>query len=201
VAVVGVLAAIRALPREEARAAALAALRRRPEEAESILVQAGLVYRAIKMHVRSKNWDRSDRRRKQGRLHSRSLGSGPAAAAGVRARVFLLERLVALIAELLLVVLVPLGCCVCCLPCPAAALRRGGVVCRALEVAIKHKSHVDTVLWYRAADLAASGQPEYRPRFLQYAQQVEVNEEQIRLKIAQEKEREKQGSTATAKRR
>ncbi|GAQ90821.1 intraflagellar transport protein 80 homolog [Klebsormidium nitens] len=129
VAMVDALAYIRALPREEARAAQLAVLQGRIEEAEGILLQAGLVYRAIKIHIRAKNWD------------------------------------------------------------------------RALEVAVKQKSHVDTVLWYRGAELAVTGREETHALFLQFSQQVEINEEQIRLKICQEKERESQGSMSTAKRR
>lgn len=59
VAMVDALAHIRALPREEARAAQLAVLQGRLDEAEGILLQAGLIYRAIKVHIRAKNWDRS----------------------------------------------------------------------------------------------------------------------------------------------
>ena len=49
---------IKQIPTEEGRAAELALFRHRPEEAEAILLQAGLVYRAIKMNVRIFNWDR-----------------------------------------------------------------------------------------------------------------------------------------------
>lgn len=55
---VDALAHIRGLPRDDTRAAQLSLLRRRPDEAESILVQAGLLYRAIKLHILNKNWDR-----------------------------------------------------------------------------------------------------------------------------------------------
>mmetsp|Transcript_10377 Transcript_10377/g.19632 ORF Transcript_10377/g.19632 Transcript_10377/m.19632 type:complete len:756 (+) Transcript_10377:193-2460(+) len=50
---------IKSIPTEEGRAAELALFRRRPEEAEAILLQAGLIYRAIKMNVRIFNWDRA----------------------------------------------------------------------------------------------------------------------------------------------
>ncbi|WIA18978.1 hypothetical protein OEZ85_003645 [Tetradesmus obliquus] len=40
-------------------AAELALARRQPDEAEAMLLQAGLVYRAIKLHVRLHNWQRA----------------------------------------------------------------------------------------------------------------------------------------------
>jgi hypothetical protein len=43
---------------------------------------------------------------------------------------------------------------------------------RALELAVTHRTHVDTVLGYRQRHLEALGRPETDPRFLQYAQQV-----------------------------
>lgn len=46
------------LPCEEARQAELMLFRRRSEEAESILLQAGLTYRAISLNIRLFNWDR-----------------------------------------------------------------------------------------------------------------------------------------------
>jgi intraflagellar transport protein 80 len=49
---------VKGLPSEEARQAELTLFRRRPEEAESILLQAGLVYRAISLNLRLFNWDR-----------------------------------------------------------------------------------------------------------------------------------------------
>jgi intraflagellar transport protein 80 len=49
---------IKDIPTVEGRNAELALWRRSPEEAEKILVQAGLFYRAIRMHVRLYNWDR-----------------------------------------------------------------------------------------------------------------------------------------------
>ena len=49
---------IKEIPTVEGRNAELALWRRCPDEAEKILVQAGLFYRAIRMHVRLYNWDR-----------------------------------------------------------------------------------------------------------------------------------------------
>lgn len=43
---------------------------------------------------------------------------------------------------------------------------------RALELAVKHKSHVDTVIWYRKADLAINKQEETHALYLQFAQEV-----------------------------
>ncbi|KAF6258571.1 intraflagellar transport protein 80 [Scenedesmus sp. NREL 46B-D3] len=44
---------------EVAVAAKLALYRRQPDDAEAMLLQAGLVYRAIKLHVRLHNWQRA----------------------------------------------------------------------------------------------------------------------------------------------
>merc|ERR1712072_1063962 len=50
---------IKDIPSPEGRAAELALFRRRPEEAEQILLQAGLYYRAIKVNIRLFNWERA----------------------------------------------------------------------------------------------------------------------------------------------
>jgi len=50
---------IKDIPSTEGRAAELALFRRRPEEAEQILLQAGLFYRAIKVNIRLFNWERA----------------------------------------------------------------------------------------------------------------------------------------------
>jgi len=50
---------IKDIPSAEGRAAELALFRRRPEEAEQILVQAALYYRAIKVNIRLFNWERA----------------------------------------------------------------------------------------------------------------------------------------------
>ncbi|CAJ1065331.1 intraflagellar transport protein 80 homolog [Xyrichtys novacula] len=64
---------------------------------------------------------------------------------------------------------------------------------RALELAVKHKTHVDTVLAYRQKFLQKFGRKETNKRFLQYAEGVEVDWEKIQAKIEMElaKEREK----------
>lgn len=50
---------IKKIPTVEGRNAELALYMRRPDEAESILLQAGLIYRAIKMHIRLYFWNRA----------------------------------------------------------------------------------------------------------------------------------------------
>lgn len=50
---------IKSIASPQGRAAALALYRRRPTDAENILLQAGMIYRAIKMHLRMYNWDRA----------------------------------------------------------------------------------------------------------------------------------------------
>uniref|UniRef100_A0A3Q3M7Z8 Intraflagellar transport 80 homolog (Chlamydomonas) n=1 Tax=Mastacembelus armatus TaxID=205130 RepID=A0A3Q3M7Z8_9TELE len=64
---------------------------------------------------------------------------------------------------------------------------------RALELAVKHKTHVDTVLAYRGKFLQKFGRKETNKRFLQYAEGVVVDWEKIQAKIEMElsKEREK----------
>lgn len=58
---------------------------------------------------------------------------------------------------------------------------------RALELAVTHRSHVDTVLGYRAHYLQGLGRTETDPRFLQYAQQVTVDWDAINAKKAKER--------------
>ena len=58
--------------------------------------------------------------------------------------------------------------------------------------AVQHKTHVDTVIYYRNIYLAQAGREETNQRFLQYAQSVQVDEEQILTKVEQEKEKEAQ---------
>lgn len=50
---------IKSIPSEEGKNAELALYMRRPQEAESILLQAGLIYRAIHMNLVLYNWDRA----------------------------------------------------------------------------------------------------------------------------------------------
>jgi intraflagellar transport protein 80 len=49
---------VRDIPSQEGRTAELALLRRQPNQAEAILVSAGLVYRAIRMWIRLYQWER-----------------------------------------------------------------------------------------------------------------------------------------------
>mmetsp|Transcript_9747 Transcript_9747/g.36287 ORF Transcript_9747/g.36287 Transcript_9747/m.36287 type:complete len:855 (-) Transcript_9747:37-2601(-) len=53
------ITSISRLKNEEAKSAELALYQRRPQEAESILLQAGLIYRAIKMNILRYDWDRA----------------------------------------------------------------------------------------------------------------------------------------------
>merc|ERR1711924_28373 len=50
---------IKDIPSPEGVAAELALFRRRPEEAEQILLTAGLHYRAIKLNIKLFNWERA----------------------------------------------------------------------------------------------------------------------------------------------
>jgi intraflagellar transport protein 80 len=52
------ICSVKSVPSSEGRAAELALLRKQPREAESILVSANLVFRAIKMWIDLFNWDR-----------------------------------------------------------------------------------------------------------------------------------------------
>ena len=82
-----------------------------------------------------------------------------------------------------------------CLPASSiavlVALRLVGAFgCSALDLALQHKTHVDTVLAYRQRSLQASKRPETNERFLQFAAEVSIDWDAIKAKIAQEKERE-----------
>lgn len=46
--------------------------------------------------------------------------------------------------------------------------------CRALELAVKYKTHVDTVLAYRQKFLETFGKQETNKRYLQYAEGVSI---------------------------
>ncbi|CAM9682340.1 unnamed protein product [Pylaiella littoralis] len=70
---------------------------------------------------------------------------------------------------------------------------------RALELAVQHKTHVDTVLGYRQVFLKAAGKEETDKRFLQFASEVSVNWEVIAAK--KEKEREDEQARAGVRRR
>ncbi|KAJ3051223.1 Intraflagellar transport protein 80 [Rhizophlyctis rosea] len=117
---------IRDIPTPEGRAAELALLRHNSKEAETILLNANMYFRAIKMWIGLFNWD------------------------------------------------------------------------RALELAVKYKTHVDTVLYFREKYLRSLGSKETSKRFLQYAQGVTVDYEKIKAKLAMEEEAEKLGGKAKA---
>ena len=100
--------------------AELALFRRKPDEAEAILLQAGATYRAIDMHVRLFNWR------------------------------------------------------------------------RALDLAVQHRTHVDTVLYHRKRYLTEAQRRETDESFKEYSRTVEIDEEAVLAKIAQESEKEKE---------
>eukprot|EP00656_Telonema_subtile_P024080 TRINITY_DN258_c0_g1_i1.p1 TRINITY_DN258_c0_g1~~TRINITY_DN258_c0_g1_i1.p1 ORF type:complete len:716 (+),score=148.95 TRINITY_DN258_c0_g1_i1:176-2323(+) len=110
---------IKDIPSAEGVAAELALFRRRPEEAETILLTAGLHYRAIKLNIKLFNWE------------------------------------------------------------------------RALDLALNHNVHVDTVLGYRQRYLKSFNKEETSPIFLQHANVV-VDWDAIKAKITAEKESEKE---------
>ena len=112
--------AIRKIPTEEGRMAELALFRRKPDEAEAILLQAGATYRAIDMHVRLFNWR------------------------------------------------------------------------RALDLAVQHRTHVDTVLYHRKRYLTEAQRRETDEQFKEYSRSVEIDEEAVLAKMAQEAEKEKE---------
>jgi len=60
----------------------------------------------------------------------------------------------------------------------------------ALDLAIKHKTHVDTVLAYRQQHLRQMNHVETNELFKQYAAEVEVDWETVKQKIAMEKQTE-----------
>ena len=63
---------------------------------------------------------------------------------------------------------------------------------RALDLAVKHKTHVDTVLAYREQFLDSYGMKETDERFEQYAQQVNIDWDAIAAKKDLEREKEKE---------
>lgn len=63
---------------------------------------------------------------------------------------------------------------------------------RALDLAIQHKTHVDTVLAYRQRSLRATKRAETSERFLQFAAEVTIDWDAINNKIAREEERERE---------
>lgn len=109
---------VKELPSEAARNAALAMYCKKYAEAENILLNAKLFYRAIKMNIKLFKWE------------------------------------------------------------------------RALDIAVKNKTHVDTVLAYRKKYLETQKKTETNEKFLQLASKVEVNWETIKEKIKKDMETE-----------
>ncbi|KAJ3125808.1 Intraflagellar transport protein 80 [Nowakowskiella sp. JEL0407] len=57
---------------------------------------------------------------------------------------------------------------------------------RALEIAVKYKTHVDTVLYLREKYLTQTGRKEYLKKYVQYSQGVKVDVDAIKAKILME---------------
>lgn len=67
---------------------------------------------------------------------------------------------------------------------------------QALEIAVKNKTHVDTVLAYRKRYLETQGKEETNTKFAQLEGKVEVNWETIKEKIKKDKAMEGKGAKA-----
>lgn len=65
-----------------------------------------------------------------------------------------------------------------------------------MELAVKYKTHVDTVLYFRAKYLSALGRVEDNKRFLSYVESVPVDWIKVKSKISMELEAEKSGKPA-----
>ncbi|NXG95712.1 IFT80 protein, partial [Loxia leucoptera] len=117
---------IKELPSKESRLAHMLLFSGNCQEAETLLLQAGLVYQAIQININLYNWE------------------------------------------------------------------------RALELAVKHRTHVDTVLAYRRKFLEDFGKKETNQRFLQYAEGLEVDWNKIKAKIEMEIAKERERAAASA---
>ncbi|BFZ00478.1 hypothetical protein BsWGS_03517 [Bradybaena similaris] len=115
---------IKEIPVKEARNAEMALLYGNQQDAEAILLQAGLIFRAIMLNIQLYNWD------------------------------------------------------------------------RALELAVKHKTHVDTVLGHRQTFLARFDKPETNKRYLQYRVGVEIDWANINSKVEMEYQKERERPSA-----
>ncbi|XP_027958844.1 intraflagellar transport protein 80 homolog isoform X3 [Eumetopias jubatus] len=120
---------IKELPSKESKMAHILMFSGNIQEAEMVLLQAGLVYQAIQININLYNWE------------------------------------------------------------------------RALELAVKYKTHVDTVLAYRQKFLETFGKQETNKRYLQYAEGLQIDWEKIRAKIEMEitKERERSSTSQSSK--
>uniref|UniRef100_A0A8C6HZ14 Intraflagellar transport 80 n=1 Tax=Mus spicilegus TaxID=10103 RepID=A0A8C6HZ14_MUSSI len=121
--------AIKDLPSRESKMAHILMFSGNIQEAETVLLQAGLVYQAIQININLYNWE------------------------------------------------------------------------RALELAVKYKTHVDTVLAYRQKFLDTFGKQETNKRYLQYAEGLQIDWEKIKAKIEMEitKERDRSSSGQSSK--
>ncbi|XP_013923421.1 PREDICTED: intraflagellar transport protein 80 homolog [Thamnophis sirtalis] len=119
------ISSIKDLPSKESRMAHILLFSGNVQDAETLLLQAGLIYQAIQVNINLYNWE------------------------------------------------------------------------RALELAVKHKTHVDTVLAYRQKFLDDFSKKETNQRFLQYAEGLDVNWEKIKAKIELEIAKERERATAT----
>ncbi|CAI7994445.1 Intraflagellar transport protein 80 homolog [Geodia barretti] len=111
------IAEIKALPSAECRNAELALFSHRPQHAEAIYLQAGMVYKAIQLNTDLFNWE------------------------------------------------------------------------RALQLALKHKTHVDTVLAFREKHLTELGSKETLAKFIECQGKVKIDWDTIRSKIENEENR------------
>ncbi|VTJ86153.1 Hypothetical predicted protein [Marmota monax] len=120
---------IKDLPSKESKMAHILMFSGNIQEAEIILLQAGLIYQAIQININLYNWE------------------------------------------------------------------------RALELAVKYKTHVDTVLAYRQKFLETFGKQETNKRYLQYGEGLQIDWEKIKAKIEMEitKERERSSSSLSSK--
>jgi intraflagellar transport protein 80 len=66
-------------------------------------------------------------------------------------------------------------------------------------LAVKYKTHIDTVLYYRAKYLTALGRIEENKGFLQYAESVPVDWTKVKSKITMELDAEKNGRSVGVK--
>lgn len=114
---------IKTIPSLEGRNAELLLYGQRPDEAGNLLIEAGLIFRAIHLNIRIFNWD------------------------------------------------------------------------KALTLATKYRTHVDTVLYFRKKYLTAMQMKETKENFIKYNKQVETDWSSISTKITQEEEKEKENGT------
>ena len=70
---------------------------------------------------------------------------------------------------------------------------------KALDLSIKHQSHVDTVLAYRLKYLARCDKEENNKKYIQYMKEVEVDWDKINQKIEEEYQRERELKSSPTK--